>query len=361
MQNWTCALIKPVSSSCNLRCRYCFYFDEASCRTRKNYGKMSTETLAITLNEITKNAKNGSTILFQGGEPLLAGASFYKFYNDLKDNILASRKGFNISSSIQTSLYTLDDDLIKEFKRGNFLIGVSLDGPCDLHNKNRLTPKLTGSFDKVFANIKKLQEQNIPINILCVVTKDNAYPKRLWDFYKENGFTHLQFIKALPPLKDGNDLISDDDFAKFFLEIFDLWFSDLIKGRYISVRLIDDIFSILTNRGCSSCDLHGKCTVQNVIEADGSVYPCDFYALDEWYMGNIHDGFDKLNQDIIKKFEEKPVILDECKTCNLFNICKNGCRRYRNDKCLSALCPLFKLLFKERLNEIKTVLSMISK
>ncbi len=359
MQNYNFALIKPVSGQCNLDCKYCFYRDVIKNRAVQSYGTMSIDTLKRAVMYTVSDALYGSSFLFQGGEPLLADPSFYARYNELCHDIKALRPEFKITSSVQTSAFYLKSNLIKELKDGNFLVGVSLDGPQHLHDINRVTKNGKGSFKKVFENIEKLKQASIPLNILCVITKDNAKPQELWRFFMDNGFDYLQFIKALKPLDSDRELISGADFADFFLEIFDLWFDEFCHGHYVSVRLIDDIFTVLSGHRISSCDLQGYCSVQNVIEADGSIYPCDFYVLDEWRLGNVNDERNLINKIRVQQFTKEERLPDPCLDCEAFAFCKNGCRRYRTQQGLNGYCETFKRIYSSRKKQLSFVLNKI--
>ena len=356
MDSYNFALIKPVSGSCCLHCRYCFYRDETVNRKVSSYGTMSEETLKRAVMYTAGNAVHGSTFLFQGGEPLLAGISFYQHYNELCQDIAALRPDFTISSCVQTSAYLLKKDMVRVLKEGHFLVGVSLDGPEKLHDLNRTTVNGRGSFKQVFSNTELLRAQAIPVNILCVVTKDNARAQELWRFFMDNGFDYLQFIKGLAPIGSDQELISSEHFADFFLEIFDLWFSEFTKGHYVSVRMIDDLFAALSGRGISSCDLRGQCSVQNVIEADGSIYPCDFYVLDEWKLGSVCDSPVTVSSSFARSFTKKLSLPRACLDCNALAVCKNGCRRYRGSNNLSAYCQTFRRLLSSKKEQITYVL-----
>ena len=361
MQNYNFALIKPVSSMCSLRCRYCFYRDESHNRTVSSYGRMSVDILKKAVMYTVSEAQRGSSFLFQGGEPLLRGVSFFEIYNELCSDIRSLRPDFCISSSVQTSAAGLNLPMVRVLKEGRFLVGVSLDGPEQLHDINRVRKDGRGSFKEVFASLELLKREKVPVNILCVITRDNARPQELWRFFMDNGLDYLQFIMALNPLGFDRNLISGTEYADFFLEIFDLWFAEFCAGHYVSVRMIDDIFSMLTGQNITSCDLHGQCTLQNVIEADGSIYPCDFYVLDEWKLGNVCDYPVTIEESTARSFTEKMKLPDKCRDCGSRFICRNGCRRYRNLQGLNAYCETFRRIMETRKGQLEFVMGRIAK
>lgn len=363
MQHNNYALIKPASSLCNLNCKYCFYKDVAENRDVYAHKFMNTDVLSSIVNQYCSNAIESTTFLFQGGEPLLVGHKFYLHYLDECARVLDLKQNegsnFTINSSIQTSGYLIDDKFIDIFKKGDFLVGVSIDGPAQFHDKYRLHSG-KGTFDRVFERVRMMQESKVIFNALCVVTKD-TYDKasELLDFFVENKIYNIQFIPAIAPFKKNRIYINDDEFSIFFLDIFDAWYKYYKQGCIISIRHIEDMFSNILYSSCRSCDLQGQCSNQNVIESDGSIYPCDFYVLDEYKIGTVQNGIVNLNKSIIDNFIDSKVKHDECDTCNVYKICRGGCRRNRGENNRSFLCKSFKKLISCRYPQIAEVAKSI--
>ena len=194
-------LIKPASSRCNLRCRYCFYEDEAQNRTQQDMGMMTAETAERLLAEAYALAEPGGTVsfAFQGGEPTLAGLDFFRRFTALA----RERKPSGVRSvfSIQTNGILLDESWAEFFHREGFLVGLSLDGFEALHDGNRVDARGAGTWKLLVEKVRLLQDHQVETNALCVVT--GACAKRAGRVYRslrELGFAYLQFIACLDPL-----------------------------------------------------------------------------------------------------------------------------------------------------------------
>lgn len=353
------ALIKPVSALCPMRCSYCFYHDLACERSIYAHPKMSLETLDLIFDTYTNNALYSTTFLFQGGEPLLAQDKFYAHYLQKVRKLKAKRPNFYLNSSIQTSGILLTDNLCQILKEANFLVGISLDGPQSLHDANRKLKNGQGSFEKVMQGIKLLEKHQLNFNLLCVINPCNVNKaQELLEFFRQENFNCLQFIPALASIKSHNCLISDEEYADFMVEIFKFWYQDFLMQRYVSVRFFDDLFATLLGSPATSCDLQGHCTHQHVIEADGSIYPCDFYVLDKYKISSIFTPTLQ-NTQTLKEFLKPISLYSECKTCNLTTVCHCGCKRYLQDNGQPFLCKTYQKLFKTYQNEIQNILQII--
>lgn len=328
-------LIKPASSACNMRCRYCFYRDEADSRRQASYGLLSLETAEKLIARAAEYAEGSCTFMFQGGEPTLAGLPFYRAFLELEGKY--KKPGLGFRHAIQTNGYALDEEWARFFAENRFLVGVSLDGPADIHNLNRPDNAGGGSFNRVMRSLRLLRKFGADFNILSVVTGRSARSAlRLYAFFKKNGFRYLQFIPCLEPLggKRGGSgfALSPEDYAQFLDVIFNLWLEDFRRGEYISIRHIDNMLFMLCGKEPELCAMSGRCSVQFVIEGDGGVYPCDFYVLDEWRLGSVwENSFRELADcETAKRFVEASLTVPEkCKTCRWAFLCRNGCRRDR--------------------------------
>ena len=326
-------LIKPASSLCNIRCKYCFYANISSLRDVKSHGKMKDETTKRMIENIFVDLDNGDelTLVFQGGEPTLAGISYYK---KLIKFVEDQPKKVNVHYSIQTNGMIINERWCQLFKANKFLVGLSIDGTQKSHDLNRVDTKNYGTFQRVLRTKKLFNKYGIEYNVLCVLTSSLAKEaEKVYQFIKENNINYVQFIPCLDDLNvaERNDYaISPKDFAMFYQQFFKLWMEDLRSGIFISIKLFDDIFNLMINRRISACGLVGSCLVQNIIEADGSVYPCDFYVLDEYRMGYIQEkSIRKLfEHHNAKKFIcERAAIPSRCKRCSFFQVCRGGCKR----------------------------------
>lgn len=326
-------LIKPTSSSCDMKCRYCFYSDVSKHRKIKNHGVMLKETAYVLIDKaIADTSEDGTiTFAFQGGEPTIAGHTFFKIFCEYVEVKKAPQQV--IHYAIQTNGYTIDDLWCELFKKYNFLVGVSLDGYKENHDYFRLNILQKPTFDKVMYGIVLLRKFKIQFNILTVLSMQLAQePIKLYEFYKKENFDYIQLIPCLSDLNgsDNSYSLTPVQFATFYKAFYDAWFDDFKKGHYRSIRLFDDIIPMLVDIPPLQCGALGFCSNQFVVESDGSVYPCDFYVLDEYKGGNIHNM--KIKQiavsEPIKTFiKEEKKATPLCKQCSFKSICHGNCKR----------------------------------
>lgn len=324
-------LIKPISSACNLRCSYCFYFDVSSHRECSSFGKMSEDTMNALIERAFEYVDEGEIhFAFQGGEPTLIGLSFYQKF---VDKVNQMKNKHRIHYVLQTNGTLLDDKWYTFLKENQFLVGVSLDGFEDNNDYFRYTIQGKGVYDKIMNTIDNLRKYQIDFNILTVLTRQLAkQPEKLFQFYQENQFDFIQIIPCLPPFGVKNDLISltPEDYSFFYKRFYDLWLNEFKLGRYISISLFDNILSIYANQKPSICGMMGSCSMQMVVESNGNVYSCDFYVLDEYLCGNIHqNSIIEIGKSIfLKKFlSEDKKMSNRCSKCRFFRICRGGCKR----------------------------------
>lgn len=334
--------IKPASGNCNLRCKYCFYTDITNLRATPSYGIMSTDTLEHIVRKALLFATDECTFSFQGGEPTLAGLSFYQKLIELCNmyNIPAytgAKKTLKLHFAIQTNGYHLTEEWAAFFAKHNFLVGISLDGTIHTHNAFRRTADGKDTFADIMHTIELFQKYKVDFNILTVVNKKTAAGiDKIYRFYQKNHFEYLQFIPCLDPFEAEPGWLeyslTPKEYGDFLCRLFDLWYIDFKAGQGISIRQFDNYLSLILHGYAEACDMNGVCSMQNVIEADGSVYPCDFFVLDEYRLGNLnHMDFPEINERrkelrFIEKSTEKP---DSCLHCSHYALCRGGCMRYR--------------------------------
>ena len=329
-------LIKPASGSCNLRCRYCFYADEAENRTHASLGRMSPDTMRTLVDKALAYADGECTFAFQGGEPTLVGVDFYR---QLSDYIRShpNPKHVRVRYAFQTNGCLLDESWAEWFAQNHVLVGVSLDGPKDIHDRFRLDPEGKGTFNRIMAAIRLLERHHVDYNILTVVTAATARSgQKVYNFFKKNGLGYQQYIECLDPIGEvpgqHDYSLTPERYEVFLKSLFDAWYLDMKAGRYIYNRYFENLMMLMDGQGAESCNMRGVCGLQWVFEADGSVYPCDFYALDQWQLGNIlTDSFEDMEQKrralgFVAWSEQVP---EECRSCRWFALCRNGCRRNR--------------------------------
>lgn len=327
-------LIKPASSNCNLRCKYCFYYDVSANRDNPNYGMMSYETLEELVKKVFEFGEHYVGFSFQGGEPTLAGLDFYRKLIELEKKY--NTKRIKVGNLIQTNGFNINENWGKFLAENNFLVGLSLDGPKEIHDINRVDSSGNASHKRIEKTVDIFNKYKVEYNILCVVTKLVArHVEKVYKYYSKKGFRYLQFIPCLDEIgvKPGKNSYSltSEDYGKFLKKLFDLWYRDFLSGKRISIRMFDNILQMLFGYTPESCDMRGCCSVNIVLEADGSVYPCDFYVLDEWKMGYIQNNtlMELLQSEAAKAFVgEIKGTYGECSNCEFKSICRGGCKRH---------------------------------
>lgn len=328
-------LIKPASGACNMRCRYCFYNDEMANRATGVVGLMSLGTLETVVRRVLERAERECVFMFQGGEPTLAGLDFYRALEGFvaKYNTRALR----VSYAIQTNGFAVDEEWAALFARMKFLVGLSLDGGRELHDANRRTPSGRGTFDAVMRAARLFERYGVEFNILTVVTGATARGAlRLHNFFDAQGFRYQQYIPCLDPLcgadGDAHAALTSDQYATFLCRTFDAWYDDLVHGKYVYNRTFENYMAILIGRQPENCGMAGICSPQYVIEADGGVYPCDFYVLDEYRLGSIlTDSFESLDarREELGFISRSRELHPDCRACPYLALCRGGCYRER--------------------------------
>lgn len=331
-------LMKPSSGNCNMRCEYCFYYDTMEKRQKSSYGFMSVETLEAVIRKTLCSAAGSYSITFQGGEPTLSGLDFFK-------KAVEFEKKYNVNhvpiyNAIQTNGYRLTEEWADFFRENHFLVGVSLDGVPKLHDRFRKNIKGEGTFQRIMENIRMLGRKGVEFNILSVVNGKTApYIKKNYEFYRKNNLNYLQFIACLDPLNETPGQkeysLTPEAYGSFLIELFDLWYIDLLQGKQPYIRQFENYIAMILGQMPESCDMRGVCSLQYVVEADGSVYPCDFYVLDEYRLGSF---LENTIEEIDKKREETGYIEKSltreaaCDNCPYRGLCRGGCRRSRDSE-----------------------------
>ncbi|HHU48901.1 MAG TPA: SPASM domain-containing protein, partial [Clostridiales bacterium] len=231
----------------------------------------------------------------------------------------------------------IDDKWAEFLKNNNFLVGLSLDGTKEIHDSGRVDYSGKGTFNSVMKTVDLLDNYNVEYNILTVVNSMVArLIKKIYNFYKKSGFKYIQFIPCLDPLSEKpggySHSLSPDRFAYFLKTLFDAWYKDIKSGIRISIRYFDNLISMLMGYTPEKCGMTGVCSIQYVVESNGGVYPCDFYVIDRWYLGNLRDkSFAEIGySETAKEFVNVSRHIDpKCKECKWLNLCRGGCRRHR--------------------------------
>lgn len=356
-------MIKPSSSMCNMACAYCFYCDEAQKRNCPSFGFMSEQTLKNTIRKTMLVAEGAVSYAFQGGEPTLRGLDFF-------EKVVALERQYNrnhiyVQNAIQTNGLCLDEKWCAFLKENHFLVGLSLDGTRAVHDSLRRTRDGADTFDRVLKAAQLMDRYQVEYNILTVVTAplaDNI--REVYAFYRERGWRYQQYIACLDPLGEEHGKmpysLEPEKYGRFLVTLFDLWYEDWKKGKQPYIRQFENWVAMAAGYQAEACDQRGICSVQNVVEADGSVYPCDFYMLDAYRLGNFNT--DRLEQIDAKRqelsfLERSLQIKEECRACPYYRLCRCGCQRMRDPDPAAGLfenhfCASYRIFFDACLGRI---------
>jgi len=320
---------------------------------------MNKEVLERIISKFLKFRFKESIFGWQGGEPTLAGLDFYKEVVTLQQKYGDS--GQLIGNALQTNGILINDEWGKFFDKYKFLVGLSLDGPKEVHDRYRKSAGGKNIWEKVMNAADCLKRNNVEFNILCVISKANVNRvKKIYDFFVNHDFFHLQFIPALEV--DQNEKIasfsiSANQYGKFLCELFDLWKRD---PHQTSIRLFNGIVAYKLGYPKGVCTLEKKCADYLLIEWNGDVYPCDFFAQDKYLLGNIMaQNFANLKQKRDNNFGSLKVKLSkDCKECDWLELCYGGCIKDRifpdnHHPEKSYFCEAYKIFFKHSNNWIR--------
>lgn len=268
-------IINPVGDVCNLRCDYCY--ESTRLQAQSNY-RMNQESMERILdNTFSDESNNIKEICIHGGEPLLAGFSFYE---KLISKLASLNALENISLSIQTNGVLLNDKWLRFFKKHKFSIGISLDGDESIHNFQRKHTNGDGTYNEVIMAIRKIQDYDIPYGVISVITKKTLASKCSIDKILKNfvdlGIRNIDLHPALvmdnqnPRSSEFN--LSQIDYSIMMMRVIDSWMT--LKVPDLRVRCIEDILENLTGINSTTCYTSGTCSKIIGVGPDGEVSPC---------------------------------------------------------------------------------------
>ena len=355
-------IIKPIGPVCNLVCKYCYYLDKKSLYPEKKSFRMSAHTLEeITKQYIHSQPEGIQEIQFawQGGEPTLLGVDFFKKAVALQKK--HAPEGLGITNSFQTNGTLLNDEWGQFFHNESFLVGISIDGPEDLHNRFRYNSRGEGSFNQVMKGLEILKKHDVEFNTLTVVNSVNGNkPQQVYDFLKEIGSNFFQFIPIVERNDSGSltkETVGPRQWGRFLQTVFDCWLSSDIG--HVFVQRFDVCLGLYMGLPSSLCVFSKACGRAAALEHNGDLYSCDHFVFKENYLGNIKKQSlaSLMDSPQQKKFgnNKKAALPKKCRQCHYFSLCNGGCPANRFIKktgekfSLNYLCEGYKLFFRHSL------------
>jgi len=326
-------LIKPSGSDCNVDCAYCFY----KCRSSQigtGRQRMSDAVLERLVKDYMGLRFQLSGFAWQGGEPTLMGLDFYKRAVELQKKYGVT--GQEVGNSLQTNAILLDNaDWCKFLHEGKFLVGISIDGPKELHDHYRLDLGGHGTWDRVMRAIECCKGHKVEFNTLTLVNHLTAdHGDEVFDFLIELGSRYLQFIPCVEVTPQTGGIaefsVSPNQYGDFLCRVFDRWVQ--FGPQRLSIRDFDSILSFCVGGHHSLCTFDRQCSQYIVIEHTGDVFPCDFFVDPAWRLGNILETpIEQLAACEQKKIfaRRKQTISNKCLVCRHLALCRGGCMKDR--------------------------------
>jgi len=367
-------MTKPIGPICNLDCKYCFYLEKEALYTDGKW-RMSPETLENYIRQyIEAQPSSHVSFAWQGGEPTLLGLEFFRKVIELQKRYA---NGKQIENALQTNGTLLDDDWAAFLIEHDFLVGVSIDGPKELHDHYRVDKKGRSTFDQVMRGIEALQRNEVRFNTLtCLNRATSKKPLEIYRFLKGIGSEFLQFIPIVErrpgveargwglDLASPGERVEDDlpvfgwsvlpeDFGDFYIRIFDRWLRKDV-GR-IFVQLFETALSKWVGTPGGVCVHAETCGDALAIEHGGDLYSCDHFVYPNYKLGNINEAslaelvdsprqraFGNAKRDTLPRY---------CQECEVRFACNGGCPKDRflstphGDPGLHYLCKGYRKFF----------------
>ncbi len=318
-------IIKPFDDACNLRCSYC-YMQGVIRSLRK--AQLMTDAILHSLIDFFCSEQKHVEFIWHGGEPLLAGLDFFERAVTYQKPWKLSGK--EVSNSIQTNATLVTKEWASFFCENKFTVGVSLDGPAEMHNAMRTDGKY-GSFDSTMRGIDILRNAEVFNGVSCCVSTANCHaPEEVFKFFISQGIKSMKFLRVKGVDQYGNPYpgsITSERYVDFLLAIFKKWLE--VDDPEIEITNIKSIVDILLGGNFRECVYMGECYHYVTVYGDGSIYACDTLSqYDFLYFGNVKDAnYNNYNFSRFVDFVE--LQKESCKPCGWFKTCKGGCLQDR--------------------------------
>ncbi|MCH1925328.1 anaerobic sulfatase maturase [Shewanella sp. C31] len=377
-------MAKPGGSKCNIDCQYCFYLHKQELLDHPKQTVMDDDTLETYIRSYIESHDTPEIVFsWQGGEPTLLGLPYFEKIVALQQKYQPA--GVTIHNDLQTNGLLINDDWCRFLKQHNFLVGLSIDGPRELHDKYRVTRSGKPTFDAVMQAAARLRQHQVPFNALTVINRHNAkHPIEVYRFLtRELGATYIQFTPCVEPKSyqntapqfwpessvpvigspaaaPGNPMsvvtdwsVDARDWGQFLICVFEDWVNHDL-GQVL-VNLFETAVAQTMGQPAQTCVTSEFCGKALAIEHDGNVYSCDHFVYPEYQLGNINDK--PLNHMAFSIRQEafgmskRDSLPEYCRQCPHLKLCWGECPKNRLLKTpdgelgLSYLCPGLRTFF----------------
>jgi len=365
-------MAKPIGPVCNLNCSYCYYLEKENLyRDERNF-RMTDEVLeSFTRQYIDSQEVPQVTFTWQGGEPTLLGLGFFEQAVALQSKYRGSKR---IDNAFQTNGTRLTEEWCRFFKKNNFLVGLSIDGPAQFHNKYRKTKTGQLTFREAVKGIQLLKRFRVDFNTLTVINDTNVlYPLDVYRFLKQSGSAFMQFIpiverRSITPAIEGITLVPPAytgeanmtgwsvkarQFGKFMITLFDEWVRHDV-GR-VFVQFFDVTLANWIGAPPGLCVFAETCGEASVVEHNGDLYSCDHFVYPDYCLGNIRETplaeLMSLHRQIRFGKDKRDTLPHQCLECEVRFACHGGCPKGRIARAsdgqpgLNWLCEGYRMFF----------------
>ncbi len=391
-------MAKPIGSYCNLDCAYCFYLSKEKLPQGPGAGRMSDEVLDAFVRKYIDGVSAPSvTFTWQGGEPTLRGLDFYRKVVELQKRY--AKPGQRIENDLQTNGTLLNEEWCEFLAEHQFWVGISIDGPRELHDKYRICKRGRPTFDRVMYALRLLQYHKIRYNTLTCVNRFNARkPVDIYRFLRDEvGSTRMQFAPVVefrgfdhasiqtldravlprdgePEARPGHpkSIVTDwsvdpDDWGYFLCRLFDRW-SARDVGK-IFVNQFETLLAQHLGEPSQMCVYSENCGKAIAIEHDGSLYSCDHFVYPDYKIGQIQDG--RLQDKLLARgqvkfgYAKSETLPKYCRECPFLSDCWGECPKNRiirtpdGEPGLNYLCRGFKTFYAHALPEVDRLVARL--
>jgi len=347
-------MIKPVGAACNLACAYCYYLAKAAYYPGSSF-RMGDATLERVVAAYMQSNPAAEVIFgWQGGEPLLAGLDFFRRALELQAK--HARPGQRAVNTVQTNGVLINDEWASFFAEHHFLVGISIDGPPELHDHYRRDRRGRPTYDRVVAGLETLRAHKVEHNALVAVNRANAeHPLKVYRHLTGLGLAHLQFIPIVEresshARKATPWSVLPAAFGRLLCEVFDYW-SKHDVGR-VFVQIFESTLAVWMGGSASVCVFAPICGSAMAVEHTGDLYACDHFVYPEHLRGEITPGtleavVDGPDQRAFGQM--KSALSEYCRQCPVLRFCWGDCPKHRGPasegKSVSYLCRAYRKFF----------------
>jgi serine-type anaerobic sulfatase-maturating enzyme len=384
-------LVKPIGPVCDIKCEYCFYLEKRALFDRDERYRMPDDVLAAYIAQYVESQPTPvAEFVWHGGEPTLLGADFFRRVVELQR---PHRGRKEIRNSMQTNGMRLDDEWCRFFKDNDFLVGVSLDGPKEIHDRYRKTLHGNGTFDGVMKGIRLLREHEVNFNVLACVGRETAHhPLEIYRFFRDEGIKYIQFtpiverdadpsthvIKlwlAKPASFDRQETntkvtpwsVDPEVYGDFLIAIMEEWVRHDVGSVF--VMNFEWALNSWIGNGSPVCIFSRQCGRAVAMEHNGDVFACDHYVYPEYRLGNVLDGNlgDMVERSVASGFgpHKEHSLPRWCRECDVLEACWGGCPKHRfatsphGEPGLHYLCAGYKKFFRHSRKYLRAMTTLL--